>query len=277
MRVATRGSSLALRQFEIISKTLEPHGLVIEPALVESHGERDATTPLYSMREQGIFVRMLNDRILEGEVVAAVHSAKDIPNEIDPKLNISFFSERADPRDYFVSRASLRYFSGTVGSSSIRRRRFLSLHNGRLDFVNVRGNIDTRIRKWEHGDVDSIVVAKAALDRLGISPQGEVISEDVCPPDPNQGFIAVVTERGSKLDGQLRKIQGRASLWEASRERDLMVRLGLGCNLAASIRAVYSESIVKFAYANDEERFDFSFSKEIEEPDIKKLRDVLDT
>ncbi len=275
LKFATRGSRLALRQFDIISKALVPFDMDIEPFLVESHGERDAETPLYDMKEQGIFVRRLNDMILDGEVEAAVHSAKDIPNEIDPRLDISFFSKRADPRDYFISRESLKYFAGTTGSSSIRRKSFLNLYNRNLRFVNIRGNIDTRIRKWENGEVDSIVVAKAALDRLNISPMGEIISEDICPPDPNQGFVAIVTEKGSEVENKLKKIQDEASLWEAKNERELMVRLQLGCNVAASIRAIYPEKRIKFAYANDEKRFDFSYVKSIEESDIKKLRDII--
>ena len=275
IRLATRGSRLALKQFEIISRTLESYGVKCEPFLVESHGEHDTETPLYSMSEQGIFVRKLNDKIIEGEVDAAVHSAKDLPNEIDRALSISYYSKRADPRDYFISKVPLAKFSGTVGSSSIRRKRFIGLHNGNLEFSNIRGNIDTRIRKWERGEFGSIVVAKAALDRLGLTPPGEALSEEICPPDPNQGFIAIVTEKGSKLDSTLKKIQEQEQLWEASKERELMVRLQLGCNLAASIRAVYSEKVVKFAYADEEKRYDFSFKKEIEETDVRKLRDII--
>jgi hydroxymethylbilane synthase len=277
VKIATRGSRLALKQFEIVSKELESHGLQSQPVIIKSHGERDTSTPLYNMKEQGIFVRNLNDQILSGEVVAAVHSAKDIPTEIDPKLEISYFSRRGDPRDYFVSEVSLEGFSGTVGSSSIRRKNFIHLFNKNAKFENIRGNIETRISKWESGAVDSIVVAKAALDRLGLHPPGEVISEAVCPPDPNQGFIAIVTERGSKIEAFLKLIQEPEPFWEASMERDLMVRLDLGCNLAASIRAKYSDKTVSFSFANEVRRFDFSFKDRVEEIDIKKLEDVIDS
>lgn len=275
LRIATRGSRLALKQYEIISGDLEFQKIKSTAVVIESHGEHDTETPLYKMKEQGVFVKRLNDKILSGEVEAAVHSAKDIPNEIDQELVISYFSKRADPRDYFVSHVNISSFSGSVGSSSIRRKVFLSLHNRGLKFENIRGNIDTRVRKWERGDIGAIVVAKAALDRLNLIPPGEAIAEEICPPDPNQGFIAVVTLRGSEIERKLKKIQDQESLWEASRERDLMVRLQLGCNLAASIRAVYSNKVVKFAYANEERRFDFSFKGKIEEPDVKRLRDII--
>ncbi|MGC8562560.1 MAG: hydroxymethylbilane synthase [Thermoplasmata archaeon] len=277
LRIATRGSKLALIQYDILSNILQSHGIVCRAVEIKSHGENDTHTPLYKMNEQGVFVKRLNEAILEGKVDAAVHSAKDIPNDIGPELEISYYSQRADPRDYFVSNVTISNFFGTVGSSSIRRRMFLALHNKGLKFIDMRGNIDSRIRKWANGEVGSIVVAKAALDRMGITPPGEVISEEICPPDPNQGFIAVVTKRGSEIGQVLKGIQDKNALWEASRERDLMVRLELGCNLATSIRAIRSQGIVKFAYANEDRRFDLSFKDTIEESDIKKMRDILGT
>lgn len=276
LKVATRGSKLALRQYDIISEILESHGLKCMPVETESHGEQDAGSPLYSMKEQGIFVKKLNNRILEGEADIAVHSAKDIPNEIDERLTISYFSRRADPRDYLISRFPLDGLKGTVGSSSIRRRRFLSLANRNLNFVNLRGNINTRIDRWESGKFDSIVVAKAALDRLGLSPPGEVLSEEICPPDPNQGFIAIVAEKGSEIDRKLREMQDAESLWEASRERDLMRKLQLGCSIAVSVRALYVRKVVKFAYASEENRFDLTLKGEIGPSEIRKMRDVIE-
>lgn len=276
LKVATRGSELALRQYDIISGILGSFEIECSPVVTQSHGEQDQGTPLYDMKEQGIFVKRLNSRILDGEADIAVHSAKDIPNEIDEHLNISYFSRRADPRDYFISRSPFLLFSGTVGSSSIRRRRFLSLVNRSLKFENLRGNINTRISRWEKGEFDSIVVADAAISRLGLSPPGEVLSEEICPPDPNQGFIAIVAEKGSEIDRKLRKIQDSESLWEAFRERDLMNRLNLGCSIAVSVRAVYANKVLKFSYAGEEKRFDFTFRGEIETPDVVKMRDVIE-
>lgn len=277
IRIATRGSSLALKQFEIVSGVLRGAGIGSEAVIVKSHGEIDASTPLYRMKEQGIFVRKLNESILNGNADAAVHSAKDIPNEIDPSLNISYYSMRGDPRDYFVSRGDIRNFAGTVGSSSVRRRTFLGLYNKKLQFIDVRGNIETRIRKWESGQTDSIVIAKTALDRLGLNPKGEILSEEVCPPDPNQGFIAVVSPKNSHFDNVLKKLQGEHTLWEASTERGLMTKLLLGCNVAVSIRAVYSERLIRFSYANEERRYDFSFLGEIPTEQLPKLRDLIES
>jgi hydroxymethylbilane synthase len=275
LKIATRGSRLALKQFELVARQLEAGGLKVQPVIIKPLGERDTETPLYDMKEQGVFVRNLNDQILEGNVAAAVHSAKDIPNEIDQKLEISYFSRRADPRDFFISASPLEKFSGSVGSSSMRRKNFIHIFNSNTRFESIRGNIETRIGKWERGMVDSIVVAKAALDRLDLHPKGEVISESICPPDPNQGFIAVVTEKGSRLGDTMRRIQESEPLWEASKERNLMVRLRLGCNLAVSIRAEHPKKTIRFSYANEAERYDFTFKEKVDEPDIRKLEDII--
>jgi hydroxymethylbilane synthase len=275
LRIATRGSRLALAQYEIISKVLAERGIKCEPIITQSHGESDYRTPLYDMKEQGIFVKRLNDMILSGAVDAAVHSAKDIPSEIDQDLNISFYSRRGDPRDFFVSRGGMDNFSGTVGSSSIRRKMFLSLYNRNLKFINIRGNVETRIRKWERGEADSIVIAKTAIDRLGLNPPGQIIPEEICPPDPNQGFIAVVTRKGSSAHEIFRAAQEEEPLWEASLERELMTKLNLGCNVAASIRAIFHDKVVRFSYANEENRFDLSFKGEPAEAELNKLRDII--
>jgi hydroxymethylbilane synthase len=275
LKIATRGSRLALAQYEIVSKMLTGRGIRCEPIIMESHGESDSRTPLYDMKEQGIFVKRLNDMILVGAVDAAVHSAKDIPSEIDPALNISFYSRRGDPRDFFVSRGDISKFSGTVGSSSIRRKMFLGLYNRNLKFTNIRGNVETRIRKWEKGEVDSIVIAKTAVDRLGLNPPGQIIPEEICPPDPNQGFIAVVTRKGSNIHEVFSAAQEKEPFWEATRERDLMTKLDLGCNVAASIRAIFSDKVVKFSYAIEGNRYDFSFKEELAEAELNKLRDII--
>lgn len=276
LRIATRGSRLALAQFEIISKILRKVGINAEPVILKSHGEVDTVTPLYMIGERGIFVRKLNDAVLEGKADAAVHSAKDIPAELQEELRIVFFSDRGDPRDYFVGNGDFLSFKGSVGSGSIRRRMFLSLVNRNMKFIDIRGNIDTRIEKWKNGEVDSLIVAKVALDRLNIFPPGEIIPEEICPPDPNQGFIAVVAPKEGFASRIFSKIQKESSLWEAGREREIMNELNLGCDKAISIRADYPSRKVKFSYANEERRVDLVFSGDVSSGDIKKMRDAIE-
>ncbi|MGC8645133.1 MAG: hydroxymethylbilane synthase [Thermoplasmata archaeon] len=276
IRIATRGSRLALAQFDIISKGLSDKGFRAEPVIVKSHGEIDTATPLYKMGERGIFVKRLNELVLEGGADAAVHSAKDIPTQLQEGLRIVFFSQRGDVRDYFIGDPDFLSFRGKVGSGSIRRRMFLLLANRNLQFVDIRGNVDTRIGKWKRGEVDSLVVAKVALDRLGLSVPGAVIPEEICPPDPNQGFVAVVSRDGSPTSRIFSHLQTEPPLWEASVEREIMRELDTGCDVAISIRADYSSKRIKFSYANEDHRVDMSFRNDVSRADIEKMRDAID-
>lgn len=276
LKVATRGSPLALMQFDLISRVLNQNGMRTESYVVKSKGDTDSKIPLYETKERGTFVKKLNDKILEGEVSAAVHSAKDIPYSIDEELEISYFSERGDPRDYFVSETSLLDFSGTVGSSSKRREAFLLLYNKRLQFQNLRGNIETRVKKWRGGEVKATVIAKVALDRLNLKLPGEVISEKICPPDPNQGFIAVVTRKGSSESKSFKKIQQNESLWEASVEREAIGKLNAGCSSAIGILGNFKRKEISISYANKETRYDFSFFNKVTEEDFERIRGVID-
>ncbi|MEM0130306.1 MAG: hydroxymethylbilane synthase [Thermoplasmatales archaeon] len=275
MKLATRGSELAIAQFNIISDSLMAKSVKGEPVIVRSHGEIDLSTPLYRMEERGIFVKRLNELVLEGAVDGAVHSAKDIPTEIDDSLEISYYSKRGDPRDFFVSKYDLTQFEGTVGSSSMRRRTFLRLFNKKLQFRDIRGNINTRIEKWRGGEVDSLVVAKVALDRLGLSIPGNPIPTDICPPDPNQGFVAVVSRKGSATSKILSSMQDPLARWEAETEREIMKKLGLGCDVAVSVFANYDLKKIYFSYANEDARFDLTFNETIETKDILKMRDII--
>ncbi len=276
IRVATRESKLALRQYAVVEELLTGNGIKVSMFGVTSAGDLDRHSPLYESGGTGLFVRNLNRMVLDGAVDVAVHSAKDIPGEICDGLTISYFSERADARDYFVSPARLDDYSGTVGSSSIRRRNFLTFEKESLRFVNIRGNIETRLRKWKDGEVGALVIAKAALDRLGISVPGHPIPEAVSPPAPNQGFIAVVTRQGSREDSLFRKLQDDAPLWEARAERDLMRRLGAGCSIPIAIRAHFSSRTVRVSYADDGRRYDFSFKVPITDSDVRLIRGVID-
>ncbi len=276
IRIVTRGSNLALKQVDIVGNVFAAAGINYEKIIVRSSGDKDLKTPIYETKEPGLFVKVLNQVITDGEADLAVHSAKDIPNEIDQALSIPYYSERGSINDYFVSKVPLSDFSGTVGGSSVRRKRFLSLMNRSITFVNVRGNIETRLRKWERGEADSLVMAKVALDRLGIAVQGEVIDEDLLPPAPNQGFIAVVSRKGSEVEKMLKELADPKSLWEAETERKLMGDLNLGCDLAVSINANYESRTVKFSYASEDRRYDYVFHDYPDKSGLAKLRDVLD-
>ncbi|MEM2056413.1 MAG: hypothetical protein QXS30_02155, partial [Thermoplasmatales archaeon] len=124
-------------------------------------------------------------------------------------------------------------------------------------------------------EVDSLVVAKVALDRLGLSIPGSPISTDICPPDPNQGFVAVVSQKGSTISKILSSMQDPRVRWEAETEREIMKKLGLGCDVAVSVFANYDLKKIYFSYANEDSRFDLSFDEMVETKDILKMRDII--
>jgi len=280
VRIATRGSDLAILQARAISRLFTESSIESEIITTKTLGDIDHTTPIYSMNGNGVFVSSLNMAILDGEADLAVHSAKDMPSSTDSGLEIAYYSERGDPRDYFVSNVPIHDFRGTIGTSSVRRKAFISLLNTNINFTSIRGNIQTRIDKFNSGVVDATVVAKVALDRLHIEPRGYVFSEEEVPPDPNQGFIAVVSRKESPFARFLRKFQSEVSLWEASSERLIMSALGLGCDSPISIRAKFETKTVNFSTVIDKLRVDrclkFSDSEAIKEA-VVSIGDILGT
>lgn len=275
LKIATRGSRLALVQAYIIGELISLGGYKYRIVTVKSEGDKDLYTPLYEYGDRGLFVKAVNEEVLNGNADLAVHSAKDLPYDIGEELEISYYSERGDTRDFFVSHKSMEGFMGTVGGSSIRRISFLKVKYNNMEFKNLRGNIDTRITKWKNGDVDAMVLAKVALDRLGIDLPGEVIPEEILPPAPNQGIIAVVTRKGSPESNFFQHLQNEQSLWEGENERRLMGALSLGCNTAVSIRAYFDSRLIKFSYVNGNRRYDMTFNGYPDTSQIRKLSEII--
>ena len=278
IRIITRGSELALRQTDEISGILKSASFTVDVLTTKSIGDINDSSPISDIGSDGVFVSSLNKALLGEEADIAVHSAKDMPSFLDPDLSVVFFSQRGDPRDFFVSNIPLNKFTGTIGTSSVRRKSYISLLTKGVKFSVIRGNINTRINKCLSGEYDATVVAKVALDRLGLNPPGFVFSEHDIPPDPNQGFIAVVARKGDPIAGFFEKIQEPTSLWEASSERRVLMELGLGCNSPVSLRGKFPEKKVYFSTVIDDSRFDMvlDFSEESKiKASIKKIGDLL--
>ncbi|MCW6169381.1 MAG: hydroxymethylbilane synthase [Thermoplasmatales archaeon] len=278
VRIITRGSDLALRQTSEISRALEGASIGVEVLTTKSIGDINNSSPIYDMGSDGVFVSSLNKAVLDEEADIAVHSAKDMPSFIDPGLDVIYFSKRGDPHDFFVSKTPLNEFRGTIGTSSVRRKSYISLLAKDVKFSVIRGNINTRINKCLSGEYDATVVAKVALDRLGLNPPGFVFSERDLPPDPNQGFIAVVARKGDPIADFFKKIQDPVSLWEASAERRVLRELGLGCNFPVSLRGKFPDKKMYFSAVIDDSRadMDLDFSEESQiKGSIVKIGDTL--
>ena len=197
LRIGTRGSMLAKWQAESVRKQLfAATGVDAEIVIIKTAGDKLHLDPLTQIGGKGIFIKELEEALLEETIDLAVHSVKDIPTDIPARLQFPAVCKRADVRDCLVSAngvtlANLRQ-GARIGTGSLRRQAQLLHLRPDLDFRDLRGNVDTRLRKVESGEYEAVVLAKAGLDRLGLSQRiAETLEPDVCLPAVGQGAIAV--------------------------------------------------------------------------------------
>lgn len=194
LRIGTRGSMLAKWQAESIRKQLfAATGTEAEIVIIKTAGDKMQQAPLMQIGGKGIFIKELEEALLEETIDLAVHSVKDIPTDTPSRLMFPAVCRRDDVRDCLVGAtiASLRQ-GARVGTSSLRRQAQLRHMRPDLDLRDLRGNVDTRLRKVESGEYEAIMVSKAGLDRLGLSQRiSEVLAPEVCMPAVGQGAIAV--------------------------------------------------------------------------------------
>ena len=237
IRLGTRPSKLALKQTDIVVRALAEIGVDTDIVQIETHGDSMKDEALFSMSDRGVFVSSLNQAILDGRIDAAVHSAKDLPAMLTEGLEISGVMEREDPHDVLVSNSTLAELpaGSVIGSSSLRRAAMLEQIRSDLELKNIRGNIDTRLRKLESGEYDGIIIAEAGLKRLGLNPQRELLDLDRFVPAPSQGIIAVVARKNGNAHDILEQISHRKTCIELTCERNLVGSLELGCSSPAGI------------------------------------------
>jgi hydroxymethylbilane synthase len=194
LRLGMRGSRLAMAQSELFAQRLRESGHEVEPVRIVTEGD---LRPVDMSPGDGVFVAAIARALIAGEIDLAVHSAKDMPLEADPELVIAAYPERADPRDVLVTRnggASLDTLplGATIGTDSPRRAGFLRAVRPDLRIVSLHGNVDSRLRRLDQGDVDALVLAAAGIDRLGRSERiDQRLDPELIAPAPGQGALAV--------------------------------------------------------------------------------------
>lgn len=237
MKLGTRGSKLALIQAEQVRSALQIAGIEAEIITHSTSGDRNRSSPIYRMNSVGVFVEELNALVESGTLDFAVHSAKDIPSFMSEALEVSAVLPRASYNDVLVSESNLFSLKegAVIGTSS--RRRISELHTLRKDIAvkDIRGNIDTRLEKLRTGLYDGIIIAKAAMDRMNAQANYFVLNESDFVPAPNQGIIAIVSRKGAGEFDILRKINDPATYDAFRFERELVVKLKLGCSVPAGI------------------------------------------
>ncbi len=236
LRLATRGSPLALRQTELVSDLLRAAhpGLDVEPLVVRTQGDRDATSPLDQIGGQGVFVTEVEAAVAEGRAEAAVHSAKDMPSLMPPGLVLGAVPRRADPRDGLVGATLAGLPAGAlVATGSARRRAQLAALRPDLVFTDLRGNMARRVAVAESGEVSAVVVAMAAMERLGwLHKVRDVLDPVDVLPQAGQGAIAVQCRADDAATRELLAAIDHEPSHRALRsERAVLAALGGNCTL----------------------------------------------
>ena len=236
--IGTRGSKLALFQSNLVKELLEKnhpeHNYVLKK--IKTKGDILIDKALDRKIDKGFFVNEIQKMLINEEIHIAVHSLKDLPVDNDENLSISAILKRANPQDVFISnnKKRLKDFTNNevIGSSSLRRKAQLLKLNPKLNIVDIRGNIDTRIKKMESGEYDGLVLAAAGVERLGLEKYiTEFISELNMLNAPGQGAIAVeIKKNNQELKNITTSINDEFSKITTSIERSFMKLMGGGCN-----------------------------------------------
>jgi len=262
IRIGSRGSQLALWQANHIAETLRAHGHTVAIDIIRTTGDRMAEpgfTPPAELDGKGIFIREIEEALAAGRIDLAVHSLKDLPTELDPRFTLAAIPPRADARDAFVCEPfwalhTLPY-AATIGTTSPRRRAQLLSLRPDLQFVALRGNIDTRLRKLDEGACDALVLACAGLDRIGRTESvHQRFAVDELTPAPGQGALALETRspehpldtedptRDPAIFAAVRALDHAPTRYATAAERAFLSAMGGGCELP--LGAHYSDGIL---------------------------------
>jgi hydroxymethylbilane synthase len=248
--LGTRGSGLALAQAEACARKLRAAGLRVEIHIIKTTSDHHPETPLSVIDRRDVFTRQLDEALLSGEIDLAVHSLKDVPTEPPEGIALAAITERHDPSDALVS--DERYDvdglpeGAVLATSSLRRRAQLLHRRPDLRIVEIRGNIDTRVRKMREGQADAIVLARAGLERLGLDTPHTVVSPEVMLPAVGQGALVGATLDEHPLRGRIREALNHPPTERAAlAERAMLRSLEGGCRVPVGALGVAEDDRVR--------------------------------
>jgi len=240
IRIGTRKSKLALWQSEWVKEQIERlfPDVKVELVKIVTKGDKVLDSPLAKIGDKGLFTKEIEEAMLRGEVDIAVHSLKDVPSLLPEGLELIAYSEREDPRDALLSLGRYRLESlpegATVGTSSLRRKAQLKILRPDLRVEDLRGNVDTRIRKLKEGRYDAVILAAAGVKRLSLDDEiDELISPSVMIPSVSQGILGIEGRAGdNEIREILRKaVNSRDSEFAAKVERSFLKTVEGGCQV----------------------------------------------
>ena len=250
IRIGTRGSELALWQANHVADELRARGQTVSVEIIRTTGDRmqdpnfrapqtfEDGSPLDA---KGVFIKEIEDGLAAARIDVAVHSLKDLPTKLDPRFTLAAVPARADARDAFVCEEfwglHMLPMGARIGTTSPRRKAMLLALRPDLEFVSLRGNVDTRLRKWEEGQADALVLAAAGLDRLGRAQHvhQRFAVDELCPA-PGQGALALEVRcprspEDRAIHSAVAVLDCAAARFAVTAERAVLNALGGGCNL----------------------------------------------
>ena len=251
IRIGSRGSQLALWQANHIASELRGHGHTVEIEIIRTTGDRMQQPGFVvppGLDGKGIFIKEIEEALAEGRIDLAVHSLKDLPTSLDARFTLAAIPPRADARDGFVCEAFWGLHTlpagGRIGTTSPRRRAQLLSLRPDVQFVELRGNVDTRLRKLEQGECDALVLACAGLERLGrVESVHQRFAVDELTPAPGQGALALETRspahaldtddatRDPAIFAAVRRLDDPVARYATDAERAFLAGMGGGCEL----------------------------------------------
>ena len=248
LKIGTRGSQLALFQANWVKDQLiqaHPH-LKVTLIKIRTSGDRIQDAPLAKIGGKGLFVKEIEEALIQKRIDLAVHSIKDVPTEFPQGLHLSVITKREDPRDVFISRSgkTLKDLpqNAKIGTSSLRRQAQILHFRSDFEMIPLRGNLDTRLKKLKTMNLDGIVLALAGVKRLGLEERiTEIIPTDISLPAIGQGALGIETRLNDKMvEEQIQFLNDKDSWIAVSAERAFLKKLEGGCQvpIAAFARAV---------------------------------------
>ena len=245
LRLATRRSPLAMAQATLVQDRCREIGIATEIVPIETDGDRRLDVPLTEIAGQGVFAAEVQLAVLEGRADIAVHSAKDLPSVTPAGLALTCVPERRDVADVLVGRSLAGLGPGaTVATGSPRRRALLAERRPDLNFVELRGNMAKRLSAVESVNVDAVVAAAAALERLGWTDRiAERLDPEWCTPQVGQGALALEIRREDEATRDLlRPLNREADFLCVMAERAFLAELGAGCAIPAAAYGTFSNN-----------------------------------
>jgi hydroxymethylbilane synthase len=236
VRLGTRGSPLALWQAHWVADALRVHhpDIHVEIVVIRTTGDKNRRAPLAQLGTKGLFVKEIEEALLRQDIDLAVHSMKDMPTTLPAGLHCGVVPQRGEVRDALVGCAGRRLAEldgpWRLGTGSRRRQAQLLARNPALQLYNIRGNVDTRLRKMRQGEVDGLVLAAVGLMRLGLEHEiTELLPPEVMLPAPGQGALALETRVGHWVETVLAPLHDPPTASAVAAERAFLAHLGGGC------------------------------------------------